>query len=71
MNGNPIYSLFIEAMDTADRLPLDPRASLEDATERARAIIDLPDWLPAFESLINAMSDGRPLARRKHYEHRR
>lgn len=65
MNANPIYSFLVEAMDTADRLPLDPRASLKDAVSRAGAIVDLPRWLPQFEALIDHMATVRQLPRNK------
>lgn len=52
---NPIYELLVEALDCADRLTLtDGAALLHDAIERCR-IVELPDWLPQFAALIEAM----------------
>jgi hypothetical protein len=56
---NPVYDLLVEALDCADRLALaDGSLLLGDAIERAYEVIELPDWLPQFETLVEAM--GKP-----------
>ena len=53
---NPVYDLLVEALDCADRLALaDGSRLLGDAIERACEVIELPDWLPQFETLVEAM----------------
>lgn len=53
---NPVYDLLVEALDCADRLALaDGSLCLGDAIERAYEVIELPDWLPQFETLVEAM----------------
>ena len=50
---NPVYDLLVEAMDCADRLALaDGSRLLGDAIERAYEVIELPGWLPQFETLV-------------------
>ncbi|TXI76863.1 MAG: hypothetical protein E6Q44_14805 [Flavobacteriales bacterium] len=53
---NPVYDLLVEALDCADRLALaDGSRWLGDAIARAYEVIELPDWLPQFETLVEAM----------------
>lgn len=53
---NPVYDLLVEALDCADRLALaDGSRWLGDAVNSAREVIELPDWLPQFETLVSAM----------------
>ncbi len=57
---NPVYDLLVECMDCADQLTLaDHNGLLHDAIERAYEVIELPDWLPQFESLIAAMGEPK------------
>ncbi len=53
---NPVYDLLVEALDCADRLALaDGSRWLDDAVNSAYEVIELPDWLPQFETLVEAM----------------
>lgn len=70
---NPVYELFTEATDCADRLTVADGASLlADAVARAREVIELPDWLPQFCALVEAMSEpdtaiAEPMFKRRSY----
>lgn len=56
---NPVYDLLVEALDCADRLAFaDGSDWLGDAVNSAYEVIELPDWLPQFETLVEAM--GKP-----------
>ncbi len=61
---NPVYDLLVEALDCADRLALaDGSRWLGDAIARAYEVIELPDWLPQFETLVEAMGKAETLQR--------
>ena len=56
---NPVYDLLVEALDCADRLALaDGHRLIVEAIERAYEVIELPDWLPQFETLVEAMGEA-------------
>ena len=57
--SNPITDLLTEAMDCADRLPDDPVSALCEAVGFVAEVVELPDWLPAFESLVRTMIQCR------------
>mgnify|MGYP003377315643 CR=1 FL=1 len=61
MASNPITSLLTEAMDCADRLPEDPITAMHEAVEFVAEVVELPDWLPAFERLIHTMIKYRSI----------
>lgn len=53
---NPVYDILVEALDCADRLAFaDVSRLLGDAVNSAYEVIELPDWLPQFECLVEAM----------------
>ncbi|MFZ1830530.1 MAG: hypothetical protein WAW42_17575 [Candidatus Competibacteraceae bacterium] len=61
---NPVYELLVEAMDCADRLALaDGSRLLEDAVNSVHEVIELPGWLPQFETLVEAMGKSAPKAK--------
>lgn len=56
MTVNPVYDLLVEAMDCVDRLALlDSPALIRDAIERCHVAVELPEWLPQFAALVDAM----------------
>jgi len=60
---NPVYDLLVEALDCADRLALaDGSRWLGDAVSSAYEVIELPDWLPQFETLVEAMGKANTSA---------
>lgn len=60
---NPVYDLLVEALDCADRLALaDGSRWLDDAVNSAYEVIELPDWLPQFEDLVEAMGQSNTSA---------
>ena len=56
---NPIYDLMVEALICADSLALGDGtdALLHDAVERCR-FLGLPEWLPQFVALVEAMGEN-------------
>ena len=53
---NPVYDLLVEALACADKLAVaDGSRWLGDAVNRAYEAVELPDWLPKFETLVEAM----------------
>lgn len=60
MTANPIYELLVEALDCADRLALgDGSRWLADAMNSAYKVAELPEWLPQFIALVEAMRARR------------
>jgi hypothetical protein len=52
---NPILELLRVAMEVSNPLPRDPETALNDAIEFVDALVELPDWMPEFIGLVDAM----------------